>query len=79
MSYKPLHLEAQQRLQEEGCVVDISEQGSIYWRPESRSPGTVHVPVAEIYEYYSVNYTRFPQQNPCVNIIADGYPIQNRF
>ena len=23
MSYKPLHLEAQQRLQEEGCVVDI--------------------------------------------------------
>ena len=25
MSYKPLHLEAQQRLQEEGCVVDISD------------------------------------------------------
>ena len=24
MSYKPLHLEAQQRLQEEGCVVDIT-------------------------------------------------------
>ena len=24
LSYKPLHLEAQQRLQEEGCVVDIS-------------------------------------------------------
>ena len=23
MYYKPLHLEAQQRLQEEGCVVDI--------------------------------------------------------
>ena len=23
LSYKPLHLEAQQRLQEEGCVVDI--------------------------------------------------------
>ena len=26
MSYKPLHLEAQQRLQEEGCVVDITMQ-----------------------------------------------------
>ena len=25
LSYKPLHLEAQQRLQEEGCVVDISD------------------------------------------------------
>ena len=24
LSYKPLHLEAQQRLQEEGCVLDIS-------------------------------------------------------
>ena len=24
LSYKPLHLEAQQRLQEEGCVVDIN-------------------------------------------------------
>ena len=23
LSYKPMHLEAQQRLQEEGCVVDI--------------------------------------------------------
>ena len=23
LSYKPLHLEAQQRLQEEGCIVDI--------------------------------------------------------
>ena len=23
LSYKPLHLEAQERLQEEGCVVDI--------------------------------------------------------
>ena len=23
LSYKPLHLEAQQRLQEEGCVVDV--------------------------------------------------------
>ena len=26
LSYKPLHLEAQQRLQKEGCVVDISPQ-----------------------------------------------------
>ena len=26
LSYKPLHLEAQQRLQEEGCVVDINYQ-----------------------------------------------------
>ena len=25
LSYKPLHLEAQQRLQEEGCVVDIKQ------------------------------------------------------
>ena len=25
LSYKPLHLEAQQRLQKEGCVVDIKE------------------------------------------------------
>ena len=24
LSYKPLHLEAQQRLQGEGCIVDIS-------------------------------------------------------
>ena len=24
LSYKPLHLEAQQRLQEEGCVLDIN-------------------------------------------------------
>ena len=24
LSYKPVHLQAQQRLQEEGCVVDIS-------------------------------------------------------
>jgi len=23
LSYKPVHLQAQQRLQEEGCVVDI--------------------------------------------------------
>ena len=49
------------------------EQGSIYWRLESRSTGTVHTPVAGIYEYCSLNYTRFPQQNPCVNIIADGF------
>ena len=28
LSYKPLHLEAQQRLQEEGCVVDINAQPS---------------------------------------------------
>ena len=48
------------------------EQGSIYWRPESRSTGTVHTPVTGIYKYCSVNYTRFLQQNPCVNIIADG-------
>ena len=27
LSYKTLHLEAQQRLQEEGCVVDISSLG----------------------------------------------------
>ena len=47
------------------------EQGSIFWRPESRSTGTVHLSVAGIYEYYSMNYTRFPQQNPCVNTIAD--------
>ena len=26
LSYKPLHLEAQQRLQEEGCVVDITSR-----------------------------------------------------
>ena len=26
LSYKPLHLEAQQRLQEEGCAVDINRQ-----------------------------------------------------
>ena len=26
LSYKPLHLEAQQRLQEEGCVVDINDE-----------------------------------------------------
>ena len=25
LSYKPVHLQAQQRLQEEGCVVDISK------------------------------------------------------
>ena len=25
LSYKPLHLEAQERLQEEGCVVDIKQ------------------------------------------------------
>ena len=49
------------------------EQGSIYWRPESRPTGTVHMPVAGIYEYCSLNYTLFPQQNPCVNIIADGF------
>ena len=48
------------------------EQGSIHLRPESRSTGIVHTPVAS-YEYYSLNYTRFPQQNPCVNIIADGF------
>ena len=28
LSYKPLHLEAQQRLQEEGCVVDINDATS---------------------------------------------------
>ena len=49
------------------------EQGSIYWWLESRSTGTVHTPVAEIYEYCSLNYIRFPQQNPCVNIRADGF------
>ena len=27
LSYKPLHLEAQQCLQEEGCVVDINHYG----------------------------------------------------
>ena len=26
LSYKPLHLEAQQRIQEEGCIVDITRQ-----------------------------------------------------
>ena len=29
LSYKPLHLEAQQRLQEEGCVVDITKRLSL--------------------------------------------------
>ena len=49
------------------------EQGSIYWRPESRSMGTLHTPVAGIYEHCSLNFTRFPQQNQCVNLIADGF------
>ena len=32
LSYKPLHLEAQQRLQEEGCVVDITyHHGSVFF------------------------------------------------
>ena len=44
------------------------EQHSIYWRPESKSTRTFHTPVAGIYEYCSLNYTRFPQQNPRVNI-----------
>ena len=47
LSYKPLHLEAQQRLQQEGCVVDIKELrqaplrrlgGSIRAPPQLRSP-----------------------------------------
>src|SRR6187399_92344 len=29
MSYKPLHLEAQQRLQEEGCIVDINDHAEL--------------------------------------------------
>ena len=49
------------------------EQGSIYWRPKYRSTGLVQTLVAGIYEYCSLNYTRFRQQNPCVNIIADGF------
>ena len=49
------------------------EQGSIYWQQESRSTGIVHTLVPGIYEYSSLNYTRFPQQNPCVNIIDDGF------
>ena len=28
LSYKPMHLQAQQRLQEEGCVVDIRGMGN---------------------------------------------------
>ena len=35
LSYKPLHLEAQQRLQEEGFVVDIS--GLCRWSRTERS------------------------------------------
>ena len=55
LSYKPLHLEAQQRLQEEGCVVDISphpgQEGGgrahPYWaRPLSPgAPGGPPVPI----------------------------------
>ena len=40
LSYKPLHLEAQQRLQEEGCVVDITFIDSIlpcWWLSSSRT------------------------------------------
>ena len=55
------------------------EQGSIYWRPESRSTGTVHTLVAGIYEYYSLNGTRFRQQNPCVNLIAEGSQYRTVF
>ena len=46
LSYKPLHLEAQQRLQEEGCVVDImaiivfeAEARYIHWTSESTHYG----------------------------------------
>ena len=42
LSYKPLHFEAQQRLQEEGCVVDISgtprPSPHAPARPSSQSP-----------------------------------------
>ena len=46
LSYKPLHLEAQQRLQEEGCVVDITGHGrqehaarpALVWAARARRP-----------------------------------------
>ena len=41
LSYKPLHLEAQQRLQEEGCVVDIIQQDETL----AKAPGANNVGV----------------------------------
>ena len=43
LSYKPLHLEAQQRLQEEGCVVDIKTQSGNEHEPSDNVNDDVHV------------------------------------
>ena len=40
LPYKPLHLEAQQRLQEEGCVVDMSDH--VRKNTKNISFGAVH-------------------------------------
>ena len=39
LSYKPLHLEAQQCLQEDGCVVDITHHKKM----ELRAPHMLHL------------------------------------
>ena len=42
LSYKPLHLDAQQRLQEEGCVVDIkADNGEFRFPPATHFIATV--------------------------------------
>ena len=44
LSYKPLHLEAQQRLQEEGCVVDVKCTPGGRARREAPRPARIHPP-----------------------------------
>ena len=43
LSYKPLHLQAQQRLQEEGCVVDISGRAAAPFPWRNPPPLQLHL------------------------------------
>ena len=58
LSYKPVHLQAQQRLQEEGCVVDIKEEDRLVEHAKSLTAAVAaaHADVEamnqEIYEQF---------------------------
>ena len=61
LSYKPLHLEAQQHLQEEGCVVDISanfagaSKRHDMIRSITHKPPNIFLKTATIPTYYGIS------------------------
>ena len=56
LSYKPLHLEAQQRIQEEGCIVDFRVGvRPTPWAPPTSWPSGDHLLLYEVFRWEKNN------------------------